>query len=131
MRTGSSKPLHFWFKGPPPSLAGNLEQTFGGYEQNWTMTLDLCQQKNVQTLHSASSGLRNMSTTRHLVPIFGVSKLSMSNDILIPSALDFHDSMTSDTSSIKYQDKAWENKVSGIVWRGNDSANPVIDSSCP
>jgi hypothetical protein len=72
-----------------------------------------------------------MSTTRHLVPIFGVSKLSMSNDILIPSALGFHDSMSSDTSSIKYQDKAWENKVSGIVWRGNDSANPVIDSSCP
>jgi hypothetical protein len=65
------------------------------------MTWDLCQQKNVQTLHSAFFGSRNMCTTRHLVPIFGVSKLSVGTDILIPSALEFRDSMISDASIIK------------------------------
>jgi hypothetical protein len=88
--------------------------------QNWTLARDLCQQTN---LHGTFSETGNVPTTRHLVPIFGASKLSMSNDILIPSVADFEDSFSSNASSTERRNKVWEDKTSGIVWRGIESTN--------
>ncbi|KAF2796472.1 glycosyltransferase family 90 protein [Melanomma pulvis-pyrius CBS 109.77] len=66
--------------------------TLKGYVSNWTIAIDPCEYPNLQGLHGAFVAPGAMSVTTSLFPLFGASKISISNEILIPSSSDWNTS---------------------------------------
>jgi hypothetical protein len=107
------------FTGQPPLDYGLPEHSFDGYVQNWTLTKDPCQQSTLHELHGTFVEPLSISTTRKLVPIFGGSKLSMNNDILIPPAAYVSSAIAGGQySGPAEQRNNWERKIPRVVWRG-------------
>ncbi|KAF2134855.1 glycosyltransferase family 90 protein [Dothidotthia symphoricarpi CBS 119687] len=107
------------FTGPPPMPSGFPEGSFEGYVQNWTMVRDPCQQPTLQESHGTFVEPVSISTTRSLVPIFGESKLSMNNDILIPPAAYVSDGFSGGLyADTRGHGGEWIDKIAGAVWRG-------------
>ncbi|KAI8938221.1 hypothetical protein NX059_005883 [Plenodomus lindquistii] len=107
------------FSGPPPKMPGFPMRSMSGYVRNWTYARDPCQQRHLQEAHGTFIEPISVSTTHQLVPIFGESKLSMNNDILIPPAAyiseSFSGGLYSETSA---SEANWDEKTPGVVWRG-------------
>lgn len=90
--------------------------SFSGYVQNWTLSKDVCQYPHMRGLHGAFVEPVSISTTQSLVPLFGGSKLSRNNEILIPPAMYL-------TTEKLYagsgdQGPKWSQKMDAVVWRG-------------
>jgi hypothetical protein len=124
MRTSSTMTLYLRIQGTSERECAHLEAVVQGL----CTELDACSRslsaKERTEITRRLDRIGNPSKTRHLVLMFGASKLSMSYGILIPSPINFQDSISLNTASARDQDKAWEDKVFGIVWRGADSTNP-------
>lgn len=107
------------FSGPPPMSEGFPMHSPEGYVKNWTQARDPCQQQHLQEAHGAFIEPVSISTTHELIPIFGESKLTMNNDILIPAAAyvsaSFDGGMYSGSDA---SGKNWAKKTAGVVWRG-------------
>ncbi|KAF1849632.1 glycosyltransferase family 90 protein [Cucurbitaria berberidis CBS 394.84] len=95
----------------PVELPGG---TLKGYAQNWTHIVDACQQPNLQGLHGAFVAPTAMKVATKLFPLFGDTKLSMSNEILIPGAMEWNLS----ASLLDNSRVPWEEKANKIFWRG-------------
>ncbi|CBY02380.1 hypothetical protein IAQ61_006964 [Plenodomus lingam] len=107
------------FAGPPPYPSGYPMHSLDGYVRNWTQARDPCQQPHLQEAHGTFIEPISVSTTHQLVPIFGESKLSMNNDILIPPAAYLSESFSGGLySDANAQGANWDEKTSGVVWRG-------------
>ncbi|KAF1941373.1 hypothetical protein EJ02DRAFT_404607 [Clathrospora elynae] len=107
------------FTGPPLMPPGYPMRSFQGYVKNWTFVRDPCQQRHLQEAHGTFIEPVSVSTTRALVPIFGESKLSMNNDILIPPAAYLSESFASgEYSDANAHGGNWPDKITGAVWRG-------------
>ncbi|KAF2786759.1 glycosyltransferase family 90 protein [Melanomma pulvis-pyrius CBS 109.77] len=104
------------FKGPPPDISGFPEGSFEGYVANWTSTKDPCLQPDLQEIHGTFVEPVSQATTHSLIPIFGGSKLSMNNDILIPPAMYWTNN--SFYSGGEEHGGDWESKKTMVVWRG-------------
>ena len=107
------------FSGPPLLSSAFPKHSPEGYVKNWTEARDPCQQPHLQEAHGTFIEPISISTTRQLVPIFGESKLTMNNDILIPAAAyisaSFDGGMYSGSNT---HGKSWAQKTPGVVWRG-------------
>lgn len=91
-----------------------LEGTLKGYVQNWTHAIDACQWPNLQGLHGAFVAPKDLSVTMKLFPLFGDSKLAMSNEILLPGAMDWNmSSPATDSAST-----LWDERHNKLFWRG-------------
>lgn len=107
------------FTGPAPFSLDLPNHLSEGFIKNWTWARDPCQQPDLQESHGTFIEPVSISTTRDLVPIFGESKLSMNNDILIPPAAYFSESFSSGLySDANAHGSDWSNKKAGAVWRG-------------
>lgn len=107
------------FTSPPPLHPGFPEHAYHGYVQNWTLMKDPCQQPTLHELHGTFVEPLSISTTRKLVPIFGGSKLSMNNDILIPPAAYISETLAGGLySGPNGHGHDWGKKIQGVVWRG-------------
>ncbi|KAJ4374928.1 hypothetical protein N0V83_002006 [Neocucurbitaria cava] len=107
------------FTGPPPFPPGRPGLSFQDYVSNWTFARDPCQHPLLQETHGAFIEPTSVSTTHTLVPIFGESKLSMNNDILIPAAAYLSESYGGGQySDANVHGGKWSDKIAGVAWRG-------------
>ncbi|KAF2256468.1 glycosyltransferase family 90 protein, partial [Trematosphaeria pertusa] len=86
--------------------------TLQGYVKNWTTTTDVCLFPLLQALHGGFVAPSTMAVTQKLFPLFSSSKLSTSNEALIPSVGDWN---ASDYISAP---QPWAEKTDKLFWRG-------------
>jgi len=97
----------------PPGYPAN---SASGYVSNWTYAKDPCEQPHLRGLHGTFIEPVSVSTSQHLIPLFGGSKLPMNNEILLPPATYLNsDPMYSGGNS---QGPSWEHKKDSLIWRG-------------
>jgi hypothetical protein len=90
------------------------EGTLQGFVQNWTRTTDACQWPSLQGLHGAFVAPKDISVTMKLFPLFGDSKLAMSNEILLPGAMEWNTS----SSATESTSTSWDERHNQLFWRG-------------
>jgi hypothetical protein len=105
------------FSSPPPLTPGYPEHSFHGYVQNWTLAKDACDNPNFQGLHGTFVEPISIGNTKKFFPLFGGSKLSMNNEILLPPAMYW----TTDEFYSGGEDHGvdWSEKQDILVWRGS------------
>lgn len=81
-----------------------------GYVANWTVASDICKRPDMQGLHGDFVSPKAMSITQKFFPLFSTSKMSTSNEILIPSLHSINASLTSSVP--------WHSKDAKLHWRG-------------
>ncbi|KAF2872781.1 hypothetical protein BDV95DRAFT_445673, partial [Massariosphaeria phaeospora] len=94
------------------------DNTSHGYAKNWTLATGACQFPNLQGLHGAFVAPESMSVSQKLFPLFGAAKMSMSNDILIPSAEDWNTSSSNDADPT-----LWSDRANRLVFRASAPAS--------
>lgn len=87
-----------------------------GYVKNFTATMDVCTQPHLREMHGTFIEPLSMSSSRELIPLFGGSKLSHNNEIIIPGAMYITDDPF--YSGGKAHGPPWADKKNGLVWRG-------------
>ena len=90
------------------------EGTLNGYRMNWTRSIDACEAPNLQGLHSAFVAPKQMGVATKLFPLFGDTKFSMSNEILLPGAADWNTSSPSTDGTTL----SWDERENKLFWRG-------------
>ncbi|KAH6670939.1 hypothetical protein F5X68DRAFT_278823 [Plectosphaerella plurivora] len=110
-------PLQESFNGPPTFSTENAEpHMHRGYVANSTMARDICHQPDLQGFNGIFIEPLSISTTPTLFPMFGGSKLSINNEILLPAPMYWKE----DERFTGGDDHggAWATKVAGVIWRG-------------
>lgn len=103
---------------PAPSLipmafpAGSYE----GFVSNWTVASDPCLHPHLRGLHGTFIEPLTIRSSTRLVPLFGGSKLSVNNEILLPPAMDWSD-MELYTGG-DFHGGPWQEKKNKVIWRG-------------
>ena len=105
------------------------QQAWERYVTNWTDSKDPCNRPELQNLHGAFIEPISKSTTQSLLPLFGGSKLSVNNEILLPSAMYW----TNDPfySGGNGHGGNWDFKANRMVWRGAASGGRNRESTWP
>ena len=90
--------------------------SFAGLVENYTMSSSLCHQPDLGRLHGALIHPNTANSSRHLIPLFGGSKFSTNNEILLPAPMYWINDgrFTGDFGS----GVDWEEKQSKAIWRG-------------
>ncbi|KAF3761651.1 family 90 glycosyltransferase [Cryphonectria parasitica EP155] len=113
----------------PPVFPENWDPDFseGGYVKNHTAAMDPCYQPHLRGLHSTFVEPISMRTTQELIPLFGGSKLSRNNEILIPGAMY----LTADSfySGGNWHGPSWDQKTTSVTWRGVASGGRHKDTN--
>lgn len=91
----------------PPS------NTLEGYVKDWTTALEICQNPSWQGLHGAFVAPTQMSVTQKLFPLFSTSKMTVSNEILIPNVGDWNTSIQLSSKPVP-----WSERADKLHWRG-------------
>lgn len=103
-------------KTPEISLANTAAHTYKDYVSNFSLSVDFCHQPDLQALHGMMINPLTVSSTATLFPLFGGSKLSTNNEILLPAPMYWNgeDRFTGgDNPGI-----AWHEKLDKVIWRG-------------
>lgn len=90
--------------------------TYQGFVSNYTRSMSLCHQPDLQGLHGFFIESISISTTDRLFPLFGGSKLAEGSEILIPPTMYYKgdERFTSSNEAVV----PWSEKTSTAVWRG-------------
>jgi len=99
----------------------NQEYTYKGFVRNFTASEDVCLQPHLRSMHGTFIEAISMSTTRELVPMFGESKLTTNNEMLIPSAMYLAERSRKEYSGGGARGGPWVKKKDGVMWRGSAS----------
>ncbi|KAJ9103731.1 hypothetical protein QFC21_002191 [Naganishia friedmannii] len=110
-----------WQLGYRPKIDSSyaIPHLYQGYVSNYTLSTDLCHQPDLQGLEGIFIQPYLVRSTDVLVPVFGGSKLSVNNDILIPSPLYYEG--TDDFLGGAGAESSWETKSDKVMWRGTAS----------
>ncbi|PLB53516.1 hypothetical protein P170DRAFT_352605 [Aspergillus steynii IBT 23096] len=113
-RSGSLPQIDF--SNPPSELNNYLQMLQDGYVSNWPRSKDPCARPELQVLHGTFIEPNAASVTQELFPLFGGSKLSVGNEILLPSSNDWasEDVFPSRQGS----ELDWNLKKGTVFWRG-------------
>ncbi|KOS17994.1 Beta-1 [Escovopsis weberi] len=87
-----------------------------GFVSNFTMSSDICHQPDLQNLQGIFIAPLSTSSTRVMTPMFGGSKLSVNNEILLPAPMYWAEEERftgGDDHGV-----AWAEKKDQAVWRG-------------
>ncbi|KAK2743350.1 hypothetical protein FQN55_007285 [Onygenales sp. PD_40] len=105
------------FSNPPPQLNNYLNlSSYHGYVQNFTLSKSVCDRPELKIVHGNFIEPVSISTSQKLFPLFGGSKLSINNEILIPAAMYYAEGTI--WSGDETHGGKWENKDDTFVWRG-------------
>lgn len=104
------------FSSPPPLTGEYPQHSHEGYVRNWTLAKSSCDNPHLQGLHGTFIEPLSMRHTRRFWPLFGGSKLSVNNEILLPAAMYWTDDPF--YSGGDEHGEAWRRKKDMIVWRG-------------
>lgn len=96
-----------------PRDADALPDSFRGYVANWTDAQDACRMPWVQGLHGAFVAPEEMSVTTKLFPFWSSSKMTASNEVLVPSAYSWNAS-----AATGEQAAPWDEMRDSLFWRG-------------
>ncbi|CAL3972130.1 unnamed protein product [Diplocarpon coronariae] len=101
---------------PNMTLAHTGPHTYKGYVSNYTLSMSICHQPDLQGLHGFFIESISISTTDKLFPMFGSSKLAEGSEILVPPTMYYKgdERFTSKNDT----PVPWENKTSTVIWRG-------------
>ncbi|KAG7293486.1 hypothetical protein NEMBOFW57_003537 [Staphylotrichum longicolle] len=102
----------------PPFIAStsSLVHMQDGYVANYTLSTDFCHQPDLQALEGVFVEPISTSATSTLLPLFGGSKLSVNNDILLPAPIYWKEEerfIGAEGASIP-----WSDKHPSALWRG-------------
>ena len=100
----------------PPLTGERPHRSYEGFVQDWAFSKDPCKNAHLRSIHGTFVEPVSQSTTRTLFPLFGGSKLSVNNDILLPAAMYWAEG--TDYSSKNYHGPAWKDKKDVLTWRG-------------
>ena len=89
---------------------------YEGYVANFTLSGDICHQPDLQGLNGIFVEPQSVSATDVLFPLFGGSKLSVNNEILIPAPMYWNDEERF-TGGGKVG-LPWSRKRDQAIWRG-------------
>lgn len=87
-----------------------------GYVKNFTLSTDLCHQPDLQGLEGVLIHPLSTKTTKTYIPMFAGSKLSVSNEILLPAPMYWNEEVRftgGDDHGI-----SWREKHNAVMWRG-------------
>lgn len=87
-----------------------------GFVANYTLSTDICHQPDLQALNGIFIEPQTVSATKTLFPMFGGSKLSVNNEILLPAPMYWSEEDRFTAGGEK--GVSWEKKLNGVVWRG-------------
>ena len=87
-----------------------------GYVANYTLSTDFCHQPDLQALQGIFVEPISVSATKSLIPVFGGSKLSTNNDILLPAAIYWSEEER--FFGIEGASIPWASKRPSAIWRG-------------
>lgn len=104
------------FSTRPPLTGERPHRSYEGYVSNWASAKSPCDNPHLRSVHGTFVEPVSQSTTRALFPMFGGSKLSVNNDILLPAAMYWAEG--SAYSSKDYHGPRWDEKQNTLVWRG-------------
>ncbi|KAJ5084215.1 Lipopolysaccharide-modifying protein [Penicillium alfredii] len=105
------------FTNPPPELNNFKHMSYQGYVQNFTLNKDICIRPELQALHGTFIEPVSISTSHNLFPLFGGSKISVNNEILIPPAMYWADDERYSGGDAEHGGP-WEQKHNQLIWRG-------------
>lgn len=88
---------------------------YHGFVSNWTLAKDPCAHPHLRNMHGAFVEPISQSTSSKLIPVFGGYKLSVNNDILMPTPYYWEDD---DRQVSKLVSVPWEKKRDEVAWRG-------------
>lgn len=87
-----------------------------GFVSNYSLSNSLCHQPELGMYHGAVNQPLSSSWSQKLVPLFGGSKFTVNNEILLPAPMPW----TEDErfSAVEGADTDWATKESRTMWRG-------------
>lgn len=97
-----------------PSLAE--PHMYKGFVSNYTLSTSICHQPDLQALNGIFISPQTVSATKTLFPMFGGSKLSVNNEILLPAPMYWSEEERFTAGGEK--GVSWDKKMDGVVWRG-------------
>ena len=101
---------------PSITLAHARPHTYMGYVSNFTLSADFCHQPDLQGLHGMMIEPLSVSSTKHLFPMFGGSKLPINNEILLPAPMYWNNEER--FSGGDNHGASWVHKQNKAIWRG-------------
>ncbi|KAI9856604.1 MAG: hypothetical protein M1813_008864 [Trichoglossum hirsutum] len=101
---------------PIIDLNNILPHAYKGYVSNYTLSNSICHQPDLQGLHGALISPVSIKSSSRLFPLFGGSKLTTNNEILLPAPIYWEDDPRYAANDSR--EGAWGKKVPKIVWRG-------------
>lgn len=110
-------PMQASFVDPP--VIGNkyaAQHLYEGYVANYSKSNDLCHQPDLQGLEGILIEPISTSVTKVMFPMFGGSKLTVNNEILLPAPMYWNEEERFTGGG--HHGVAWAEKSNTIVWRG-------------
>ncbi|KAI9680890.1 MAG: hypothetical protein M1817_004330 [Caeruleum heppii] len=104
-----------WTKSPSISMQHAGPHSYKGYVSNWTLATSICHQPDLQALHGYLIEPLTIRSSKHMIPLFGGSKLATNNEILLPAPMYW-----SDDKRFQADDYGppWTEKTDTFIWRG-------------
>lgn len=87
-----------------------------GYVKNFTLSSDICHQPDLQGLEGVLIRPLSTKTTKTYIPMFAGSKLSVSNEILLPAPMYWNEEVR--FTGGNDHGISWREKHKGVMWRG-------------
>ena len=90
--------------------------SYQGYVSNFTLSNELCHQPDLQGLEGILIEPLTVSATKTLFPMFGGSKLTINNEILLPAPMYWNEEERftgGDDHGV-----SWRDKDNSVIWRG-------------
>ncbi|KAF7563436.1 hypothetical protein G7046_g684 [Stylonectria norvegica] len=110
-------PLQKTFENPPEIDQSMADaHSYEGYVLNYTLSNDICHQPDLQGLEGILISPLSCSATKVMFPMFGGSKLTVNNEILLPAPMYWNEEERftgGDDHGI-----AWKDKGDKVIWRG-------------
>ena len=104
------------FSNPPQiSMDNAAPHLYQGFVSNYSLSTDICHQPDLQGLSGVMIRPLSVSSTGHLFPMFGGSKLGVNNEILLPAPMYWSNDQRFST---EYYGPPWTDKADSIIWRG-------------
>jgi Glycosyl transferase family 90 len=92
------------------------EHMFGGFVSNYSLSTSLCHQPDLGIYHGAVNQPLSSSWSQQLIPLFGGSKLTVNNEIILPAPKPWSEDQRFNAGEGANTD--WETKESQTMWRG-------------
>jgi hypothetical protein len=89
---------------------------YAGFVANYSLCADICHQPDLGGLHGAMIQPLSARSSQELIPLFGGSKLTVNNDILLPAPVYWNDDERFGGGADA--NISWQDKEPSAIWRG-------------